>query len=149
MREPSTDRGHNCTDWTTALLRFHGKETLAVTVCDDTIRIALHGLDYRWRRPRWAVEREEPQVAEAMAAIARPIWSAEPHTVRLLQDETKFRTLPHLRRMSIKKVQQAHVPTPEHDNECYSYGGLDLESGDWLNSPFDKANPDGTILPPR
>jgi transposase len=145
MREPPTERGYNCTIWTTALLRTHIEETLGVTVCDDTVRGTLHRLNYRWRRPRWAVEREDPQAAEIMAGIARAIWNAEPETVCLLEDETKFRTLPPLRRMWMKKGQQAHVPTPEQNDKFYSYGALDFESGDWIDTFSDKANSDATI----
>jgi transposase len=145
MSEPPTEKGYNCTIWTTALLRTHIEKTLGVTVCDDTIRGTLHRLDYRWRRPRWAVEREDPQAGEIMAAIARAIWNADPHTVCLLQDETKFRTLPPLRRMWMKKGQQAHVPTPEQNDKFYSYGALDFEGGDWVDSIFAKANSEATI----
>lgn len=145
MSEPPTERGYNCTIWTTALLQAHIEDALDVTVCDDTVRRMLHKLDYRWRRPRWAVEREDPRSTEIMASIARAIWTAEPGTVCLLEDETKFRTLPPLRRMWMKKGQQAHVPTPEQNEKFYSYGALDFESGNWIDSLFDKANSDATI----
>lgn len=145
MSGPPTEQGYNCTVWTTALLQAHIEETLGVTVCDDTIRRTLHRLGYRWRRPRWAVEREDPQRTEIMAAIGRAIWNAEGKTVCFLQDETKFRTLPPLRRMWMKKGQQVHVPTPEQNERFYSYGALEVESGNWIDSLFDKANSDATI----
>jgi putative transposase len=145
MSEPPTERGYNCTIWTTALLQAHIEDALDVTVCDDTVRRTLHKLDYRWRRPRWAVEREDPRSTEIMASIARAIWNAEPGSVCLLEDETKFRTLPPLRRMWMKKGQQVHVPTPEQNEKFYSYGALDFESGNWIDSLFDQANSDATI----
>ena len=45
----------------------------------------------------------------------------------------------------MKKGQQAHVPTPEQNSKFYSYGALDFESGDWVDSISDKANSDATI----
>lgn len=145
MDEPPTASGYNCTIWTTALLRAHIEETLGVEVCADTIRRTLHRLGYRWRRPRWAVEREDVRLTEIMVAIGRAIWNADPDTVCLLQDETKFRTLPPLRKMWMKKGQQAHVPTPEKNDKFYSYGALNFENGEWIDMFSDKVNSDATI----
>jgi transposase len=145
MSEPPSERGYNFTIWTTTLLGEYIAEELGVALCDDTLRRILHELGFRWRRPRWAVQQEDPQAAQLMGAIARAIWSAQPGTVFLIQDETKFRTLPPLRRMWMRKGQQVRVPTPRQNDHFYSYGALDLESGDWIDSFFQNANSDATI----
>jgi len=145
LDDPPTQQGYTFTVWTVALLREHIERELDVQVCQDTIRRTLHQLGFRWRRPRWAVEREDPQAAEIMVAIAKAVWNADATTIALVEDETKFRTLPPLRNMWMRKGQQARIPTPEQNGRFYSYGVLDLESGAWFDRFFEKANSDTTI----
>jgi len=145
LGDAPTSQGYNFTIWTVALLREHVKEKLKVRVCHDTVRRTLHALGFRWRRPRWAVEREDPQATALMTAIAQAIWKADAQTMALVQDETKFRALPPLRRMWMRKGQQRRVPTPEQNPSFYSYGALDIESGTWFDGFFEKANSDITI----
>jgi transposase len=145
VSEPPTERGYNFTVWTTPLLRQYIEEQLGVQLCEDTIRCLLHALGFRWRRPRWAVEREDPQAHEIMVGIARTMWRAEPDTVFLVQDETRFRTLPPLRRMWMRKGQQAHIATPYQNERFYSYGALELDSGSWVDGLFENANSEATI----
>jgi hypothetical protein len=92
-------RRANNPSWTVALLSEYVKEKLKVRVCNDTLRRTLHELGFRWRRPRWAVEREDPQAAALMAAITQAVWKADAQTMTWVEDETKFRALPPLRNM--------------------------------------------------
>lgn len=78
MSEPPTEEGYNFTCWTVPLLTEHLQQTLGKTFCPETIRRALHALGFRWRRPRWAVMREDPQEAELMWAIWEAVASATP-----------------------------------------------------------------------
>jgi transposase len=52
MSEPPTEEGYNFSCWTVPLLTEHLQQTLGKTFCGETIRIALHSLGFRWRRPR-------------------------------------------------------------------------------------------------
>ena len=144
LSDSPTSQGYNFTVWTVALLGEYVKEKLEVRVCNDTLRRTLHELGFRWRRPRWAVEREDPQAAELMAAITQAIWKADAQTMTWVEDETKFRALPPLRSMWMRKGQQTRVPTPEQNSSFYSYGALDIESGTWFDGFFEKANSDAT-----
>jgi transposase len=145
LDDPPTSQGYTFTVWTAGLLREHMERELGLQVCDDTVRRTLHESGFRWRRPRWAVEREDPQAAEIMTAIAKAIWNADPSTIVMVEDETKFRALPPLRNMWMRKGQQSRIPTPEQNDSFYSYGVLDLESGAWFDQLFEKANSDATI----
>jgi transposase len=145
LDDPPTSQGYTFTVWTVGLLREHIERELGLQVCDDTIRRTLHQLGFRWRRPRWAVEREDPRAAEIMTAIAKAIWNADAATIAMVEDETKFRALPPLRNMWMRKGQQSRIPTPEQNDSFYSYGVLDLESGAWFDRFFEKANSDATI----
>jgi transposase len=145
LDDPPTCQGYTFTTWTVALLREHLEQVLGLQVCDDTIRRTLHQLGYRWRRPRWSVAREDPDCAEIMTTIARAILDADDETRTLVEDETKFRTLPPLRNLWTRKGQQVRVPTPKQNDAFYSYGVLDLDSGEWFDGLFAKANSDSTI----
>jgi transposase len=145
LDDPPADQGYTFSVWTAALLREYIESELGVTVCEDTVRRTLHDLGFRWRRPRWAVEREDPRAAQMMVAIAKAIWNADATTVVLIEDETKFRTLPPLRSMWMRKGQQSRIPTPEQNGRFYSYGALDLDSGAWFDRFSEKANSDATI----
>jgi transposase len=144
LDDPPADQGYTFSVWTAALLREYIESELGVTVCEDTVRRTLHDLGFRWRRPRWAVEREDPRAAQMMVAIAKAIWNADATTVVLIEDETKFRTLPPLRSMWMRKGQQSRIPTPEQNGRFYSYGALDLDSGAWFDRFSEKANFDAT-----
>jgi transposase len=145
LSEPPTSQDYNFTIWTTQLIRKHIEEQLGVELCCDTIRRTLHALGFRWRRPRWAVQRKDPQAAQRMLTIAKTIWNAEPGTIFLVEDETKFTTLPPLRRMWMTKGHQVRIPTPAQNDCFYSYATLDLESGQWFDGFFESANSDSTI----
>jgi transposase len=145
LDDPPASQGYTFTIWTVGLLRAHIERDVGLQVCDDTIRRTLHQLGFRWRRPRWTVEREDPQAAKIMIAIAKAIWNADATTMAMVGDETKFRALPPLRNMWMTKGKQSRIPTPEQNDSFYSYGVLDLESGAWFDRFFEKANSDATI----
>jgi transposase len=145
LSKPPTSQDYNFTIWTTPLLRNHIERELGVALCCDTIRRTLRDLNFRWRRPRWAIQRKDPQAAQRMLTIAKTIWNAEPGTRFLVEDETKFTTLPPLRRMWMQKGHQLRIPTPEQNERFYSYATLDLEKGEWFDCFFEKANSDSTL----
>jgi transposase len=145
MSDPPTEEGYNFTYWTVPLLTEHLQQTLDKAFCPETIRKALHALGFRWRRPRWAVVREDPQKAELMWAIWEAIAAAAPETFILIEDETVLKLLPPLRRMWTRKGQQVTVPTPAQNDDICLYGVLDLNSGHTFHAFHDKGRSDYTI----
>jgi transposase len=137
--------GYPATIWTTPLLRDLLRGRHAVAVCADTVRRTLHALGYRWRRPRWAIEHSDPDAAYRLDCILRALETATVGTVCLVQDETKFRTLPPLRRMWMRQGHQVRVPTPKQNHHVYSYGALDLVTGAWQDRLAPKANSATTL----
>ncbi len=142
---PPPEFGDNFTCWTVPLLTRHLEQNLEVTLCQETVRTHLHGLGFRWRRPRWAVRREDPQAAARMKTIGRTILAADEETVVLLEDETMLKTLPVLRRMWMRLGAQVRVPTPRQNENLYIYGALDLDSGEWTQVMDEKDNSAHTI----
>ena len=145
MSEPPTEGGYNFTYWTVPLLTEHLQQTLGKTFCPETIRMALHALGFRWRRPRWAVMREDPQEAELMWAIWEAIAGATPDTLIFIEDETILKLLPPLRRMWMRKGQQVKVPTPDQNDDICLYGVIDLNMGHTFHAFHDKGRSDYTI----
>ena len=145
LEKPPTEYGQNCTIWTVALLQTHLKNELDIQLSGSVIRNTLHSMGYRWRRPRWSAVKEDPHKAQIMKEIARTILNSSPETQCWIQDETKFRTLPPLRCMWMKAGQQVRIPTPEVNDSFYSYGAINLDTGEWFDHFFDKANSESTI----
>ena len=139
------DYGYPATIWTTQLLQALLQRRCALHVCADTVRRTLHALGYRWRRPRWAIERTDPEAVYRLGRIIHAVQTATPETVILVQDETKFKTLPPLRRMWMRKGQQVRIPTPQANRHFYSYGTLNLVTGDWHDQFSPKANSEVTL----
>jgi transposase len=137
--------GYPATVWTTPLLRDLLRCRCALSVCADTVRRAVHALDYRWRRPRWAVQHSDPDGAYRLDRLRHALETATVGTVCLVQDETKFRTLPPLRRMWMRRGDQVRVPTPKQNHHVFSYGALNLVTGAWHDRLTPKANSEATL----
>ena len=145
VTEPPTAQGFNFTHWTVPLLAQYVRQMLDQLLSHETIRTTLHALGFRWRRPRWAVERTDPQTRPHMHALSRAVWQAEADTVILLEDETIFKTLPPLRRMWMRLGQQVRVPTPVQNDDLCLYGVLDLFTGQSFHAFYDQGNSQATI----
>jgi len=145
LTQPPTKQGYNFSHWTIPLLTQHLCEKLEKTLCCETVRQALHRLSFRWRRPRWAVQREDPKAAERMWAIWEAVCHAGPETHIFLQDETILKTLPPLRRMWMRQGEQVRIATPQQNDSTSLYGVLELYSGDSFHAFFETGNSDHTI----
>lgn len=145
LEQTPEDYGYPATIWTTSLLQVLLACRCAIQVCADTVRRAVHALGYRWCRPRWAIERTDPEATYRLDRIIHALETATPGTVCLVQDETKFKTLPPLRRMWMRRGEQVRVPTPKQNHHVYSYGALDLVTGEWLDQFAPKANSETTL----
>ena len=60
-----TDHGYRHPAWTTPLLVAHLAREHRLAVSDTTVRRALHGLGYRWKRPRFVLSRRDPNWRQA------------------------------------------------------------------------------------
>lgn len=145
VSEPPTEQGYNFSHWTIPLLGRHLEQTLDQLLCHETIRLTLQRLGFRWRRPRWSVQRDDPQTAQRMGAIAQAVFRVSKESLILLEDETILKTLPPLRRMWMRRGQQLRIPTPIQNDDLYLYGVLNLNSGQTCHAFYDKGNSQATI----
>lgn len=132
------EEGYDFTTWTVPLLRSHLQEHLGTDVSEQTVRRALHRLEFVWRRPRWQIDYEDPAYAERMAAIAKAILAADDEVSILVEDETTFRRLPPLRAMWMRRGEQAHVAVPESNGKFSLYGVLEARTGETFVEAYPK-----------
>lgn len=91
------------------------------------------------------IHRTDHDAAYRLDRIIHALATATPDTVCLVQDETKFKTLPPLRRMWMRRGEQHQVPTPKQNRHIYSYGALNLATGEWEERFSRKANSEATL----
>ena len=146
LLEPPTQQGYTRTYWTVGLLGVHLEREAGLAVCGETLRTTLQRLDFRWKRPRWAAQRDDPLAAERMQAICQAVIQAPPERLILLEDETTFKSLPPLRQMWIRKGEELALPTPLSNDKTQLYGTLDLHTGQTFHAFSDQAlNSEATI----
>jgi transposase len=65
MPTAPTDHGYRHPTWTTPLLVAHLARKNQIEASEATVRRALHGLGYRWKRPRFVLSRRDPNWRQA------------------------------------------------------------------------------------
>lgn len=117
------------TFWTVAALCWHLVNAVGLPIKPTTLRRRLHELDFRWRRPRLAVARKDPEGSVRMQKIAQRIWEAGSDAAIVCLDSTKLMHLPLLRAMWMRIRQQVRIPTPEDNQYCIIFGALNIITG--------------------
>jgi transposase len=131
-----------CSCWTLPHLRTVVLGVVNRACCAETLRRALHALDFRWRRPRLWAYKEDPETYEKqlLVELARQQTeeaAAAPGEVRasgspvhfLYADASDQRLLGVLRSMWMRRGQQVRVQTPPQNGHWALFGGLDLLTG--------------------
>ncbi|MCS3859614.1 hypothetical protein [Salinibacter ruber] len=94
------------------------------------VRDALSRLEYSWTRPRRKLPPVDPETyRERLTAIVEAVGKAEPSATVLIEDETKIKRFPPLRRQWQPVGKQRPVMVPEGNDDFTLYGTLDLTSG--------------------
>lgn len=134
------EKGYDFTTWTVPLLSSHLKERMGLEVSDDTVRRALGRLEFVWRRPRWAIDYEDPDYQERMEAIEGALDRAlaDAEVTVLFEDETTVRRLPPLRSMWMRRGEQARVEVPDSNGAFSLYGVVDPHTGEAFAAPYPK-----------
>jgi transposase len=65
MPTAPTDHGYRHPTWTVPLLIAHLAREHRLAASETTVRRALHGLGYRWKRPRFVLSRRDPNWRQA------------------------------------------------------------------------------------
>jgi transposase len=128
----AVDPQYLATFWTTAMLVLALAAQVGLTVARSTLRLTLHRLRLRWRRPRLAMPRKtDPDKAAKQWALAEAVLAAGPEAAVLYADESRVQTLPVLRAMWQWLGQQVRVPTPGSNTARALFGALNIRTGQW------------------
>lgn len=61
LEKTPEELGYHVTAWTVPLIQRHLREVEGHALSGSTLRRALHGLGYRWKRPRFVLARRDPE----------------------------------------------------------------------------------------
>jgi transposase len=145
LKRSPQEEGYDFTTWTTPLLVTHLKERLGIDVSEGTVRRTLHRLEFVWRRPRWAIDYEDPRYEERMEAIEAALAKGNDTDLTVLfEDETDLRRLPPLRQMWMPRGEQARIEVPSSNGKFALYGVLEPHSGETFTAPYPKGKSEYT-----
>jgi transposase len=126
--------GSLATFWSVPMLALALAKKLQVKLSNSTMRAVLHGLEFRWGRPRLAMPRKvDPEKAPKQWAIVQAINQAGPEATVLYGDECRIQLLPLLRAMWHRAGQQIRIPTPGTNQSRVLFGALDIRMGEWAH----------------
>jgi transposase len=139
-----TDEGYEFSTWTLPRLTEHLRREMGLEVHPDTVREALHRLQFSHTRPRHRLP-EDPDYAETIRRIDRAVAEVGTGTAVLFQDETEFHRFAPLRGAWSPVGEQAEVAVPEQNGKFVLYGTLDVLSGETIVQDYPKGRSDHTI----
>ena len=122
--------GYGFGSWSVVTLCGHLAERLGLALSGATVRRALHGLGYRWRRPKHVLP-ADPAAREKMWALYERIVGAPDGAAILCGDECDVHLVPVLRAMWMRQGQQAEIPTPGTNRKVAVFGALEPGTGRW------------------
>jgi transposase len=142
-----------CSCWTLAHLRTVFLGVLDRPFCQETLRRAVHLLDFRWRRPRLWAHKEDPETyekqllvelarqhAEETAASSDADPAAASAPIHLLYaDASDQRLLAVIRSMWMRRGQQVRVQTPPRNGHWALFGSLNALTGAFHWQAYEKA----------
>jgi hypothetical protein len=97
----------------------------------ETVRRALHRLEYRWRRPRVVgPDKDSPeQSAEKRERLEGVRKMTEEEVASFFQDETKLETNPKVGFCWMRKGRQRRLKTPGTNRKVWISGALNFHTG--------------------
>lgn len=130
VNQPPWTFGYLFAIWTVRTLCQH-----LVTGCRQQVspwltRQILHGLRYRFRRPKVSPRGVDPDREAIHQRIGRKIAQAVAVTVVLMEDETDIRLFPILRQMWMRMGEQTELPAPLTNQKRTIFGALEIFTGE-------------------
>src|SRR5215471_19822595 len=117
------------TRWSCATLALELQVRRGVQVSAETVRRALHELDWVWKRAKLAAKDNDPQRVAKLAHI-RYTWEHLPAKAALFfADELDISLLPKVGYQWMPKGEQLEVLTPGTNQKRYRAGAWDLRRG--------------------
>jgi transposase len=130
INQPPATFGYVFALWSIAALCQHLASRCSLKLSHWLLRQLLERLRYRFRRPKFAPRKEDPQRSEIHQQIGRRIKEARSETAILVEDETDIRLFPVLRRMWMRIGQQVKLIAPMRNQSRTIFGAIEINSGE-------------------
>lgn len=117
--------------WSCKLLSLQLFRERLAEASRETVRRALHRLEYRWRRPRPVPpEKDTPeQLEEKCARLEGVRRMTEEEACSFFQDETKLETNPKVGFCWMRRGRQRRLKTPGTNRKVWISGALNFHTG--------------------
>lgn len=137
------EAGYSFSSWTCAdLVREVAKKGFE-DVSDETIRVHLHALGYRVRRPVLTIASPDPNYKRKVRTLKKYQKQAKNGEILLFyQDEIDLNLLPGILRCWTLKGVQRKVPTPGANEKRYGFGAVNSVSGQTVHRIEERKNSD-------
>lgn len=130
VNQPPYTFGYVFALWSIATLCQHLTSRCSLRLSHWRLRQLLKRLRYRFRRPKLAPRREDPQHQAIHQQISHRIAEASRGTVILIEDETDIRLFPVLRRMWMWIGQQVKLVAPMKNQSRMIFDSIELNTGE-------------------
>ena len=113
--------------WSCSLLMLQLFKERALLVSRETLRRALHRLEFRWRRPRPVPPATDPNTKRRRLKEILKMLKKEAGS--FFQDETKLELNPKVGFCWMRKGKQKKLPTPGTNRKVWLSGALNWRTG--------------------
>lgn len=126
-----TEYGWLRSRWSCKLIALQLLRERLASVSRESVRRALHRLEYRWRRPRpVGPDKDSPeQIEEKRERLGDVRKMTEEEAASFFQDETKLETNPKVGFCWMRKGRQRPLPTPGTNRKVWISGALNFHTG--------------------
>jgi putative transposase len=126
-RKSPTEQGWLRSRWSCSLvvLQLFGERALLVS--RETLRRALHRLEFRWRRPRAVPPSKDPE--QKRKRLEEVLEMLKHQKASFFQDETKIETNPRVGFCWMRKGKQKRLSTPGTNRKAWISGALNWRTG--------------------
>ena len=144
VEQEPREAGYSFSTWTCAdLLRELVKKGFEA-VSGETIRVHLHALGYRVRRPVLSIASPDPEYQQKAKKLERHQKQAKNGEILLYyQDEIDLNLLPGIMRCWTLEGVQRKVPTPGQNQKQYGFGAVNYVSGQTVHRIEERKNSAG------
>jgi transposase len=117
--------------WSCKLLALQLLRERLLCVSRETVRRALHGLGFRWRRPRPVPPEKdsEEHIIEKHARLEDVLQMTEQEAGSFFQDETKLETNPKVGYCWMRRGKQKPLRTAGTNRKVWISGALNFKTG--------------------
>lgn len=135
LAQTPRDFGFFRSRWSCAILAALLAERCRVRLSRESVRRAVHGLGFVWRRPRPVVGPNDPLHRAKMRTIRRLLRTLPADEVAVFQDEVQIDLNPKIGSCWMERGRQQEVVTPGDNEQRHVAASLLVQTGRLLVSP--------------